>query len=443
LHHEFTANEDAGDEDRAHVVGKRRKPVVERPPVARSRGVKLNLNFKTHHYNEYLAYLLRFDGQTLGCFNTVNYFRNSFILVFMWLIRRWLLGSYLFLKLQSAQSQDPSFSQIENSRLYTHSSDLVYRCGLQAEAIYRNQWSNIPGGFTTVFAGAVYQSEKMKSGFGFKYLSDTEGSIGFRTTDFKGIYRYSIIQPQNTLYESLVASLEFGRIIKNIDWSQLVFSNQLDPVFGVVAGGPNLGIDTKPVSFWDFATSVTYRSKLKLFEINRPYTLSLSWRHMGVGQLSNKEESLTRTGEKLPGIITLTASMSFTPVQFYRMPLFKPIIRYEHQRNLKRIILGSMMGVTYEDVTSKESSTWYLGAYYSSQYNPLNIFNTNGLIFQIGVEKGAQSKFSIAYSYDLNSGGLGNASSGGTHEVTFNYFLSKCSSKDFRGPSSVFESCPN
>lgn len=333
-----------------------------------------------------------------------------------------------------AHAQDPSFSQIENTRLYTHSSDMVVYCGIEFEAAHRSQWSAIPGGFTTSFVSCFYQSGIMRSGIGIKYLQDSEGSGSFKTEDIKLVYRYNVFRHSYYNPRRLCLALESGLVRKSIDWSRLVFSDQLDPVFGIYKNTSLLVYNQDPVSFFDVTLSGTYKDKIKIHGINRPYTASASWRHMAF----DRDESLLRLGKRLPGVLTITLASSFTPIQYYKLPLFKPTLRFEIQNNIKRLVYGSLVGIASDE----KKQTLYTGLFYSSQYNPISEFNSNGLIFLMGVEKLIRhTRCSFAYSYDMTTSGLGNATTTGAHEFTLNIYLDRCTS-EFDQPSNIFNTCP-
>lgn len=332
------------------------------------------------------------------------------------------------------QAQDPSFSQIESTRLYTHSSDMSVECGIEFEAAHRSEWSAIPGGFTTSFMSCFYQSGIMRSGVGIKYLQDTEGSGRFKTEDIKLVYRYNVFRHSYYRPRKLCLAIEGGVVRKSIDWSNLIFSDQLDPVFGIYRNTSLLVYNQDPVSFFDVTMSGTYKDKVKIHGINRPYTASISLRHMAF----DREESLLRLGQRLPGVLTATISSSFAPIQYYKLPLFKPTLRIEIQNNIKRIVYGSLIGIASDE----KKQTLYTGLFYSAQYNPISEFNSNGLIFMMGAEKLIRhTRYMFTYSYDLITGGLGNATTAGTHEITLNIYLDRCTS-EFDQPSNIFNTCP-
>lgn len=340
-----------------------------------------------------------------------------------------------------AYSQDPSFSQIENSHYYSHPSDLLLRQGYELELVHRSQWNNISEAYTTNFLSFFYQDEKMKSGYGIKLLQDIEGVGKLKTEDVKFVYRYSLIPYSYYKPRSLFIALEGGFIRKSIDWTQLTFSDQIDPVFGIYTSTGFHFPDYNSISFFDAGFSVTYRDKLKMSSFRLPYSASLSLRHLHRAfnfWFYKPDESLLRMETMIPTALTITVSTTIHSIDFYGLPLLKPILRYESQGNLKKITYGSLIGKANE----LKQSTIYTGLFISNQYNPFSPFNTNSFILLVGFEKIYNKHLlSFAYSYDINTTGLGNGTTAGTHEITLNISFSTIEN-GFNQPSNTFQKCP-
>jgi hypothetical protein len=60
----------------------------------------------------------------------------------------------------------------------------------------------------------------------------------------------------------------------------------------------------------------------------------------------------------------------------------------------------------------------------------------------VGFEKlFRKTRYSFAYSYDLIGTGLGNATTTGSHEITLNIYIDRCTN-EFDQPSHIFNPCP-
>ncbi len=331
--------------------------------------------------------------------------------------------------------QDPAFSQIENTRNYSHASETTLRKGFELQMAHRSQWNNIRGAYNTSFISFFYQHEKMKSGYGIKILQDVEGVGKLKTEDIKFVYRYSLFPYSYYKQRALYIAVEGGVISKSIDWTQLVFSDQIDPVFGIYTSSEFQFPPYNSVSFFDAGLSATFRNKIKINNFKFPFSSSVSMRHL----YGDRMESLNGIGTKIPLLFTLTTSATINAIDYYGLPLLKPTIRYERQANLKKITYGSLIGLASE----QKQNTIYTGLFFSNQYNPFSPFNTNSFILLVGYEKLINKNLlSFAYSYDINATGLGNISTAGTHEITFNISFST-SAKGFSQPSNIFLKCPD
>ena len=339
----------------------------------------------------------------------------------------------LFFCYRSGIAQDPSFSQIENTRTYSHPSSFTFNQGIEMQMAHRIQWSNLFGDFRTTFISAYLQNGRTKSGFGISALQDVEGDGGLKTQTFNFNYRFSIIGGYN-IPHSFVVALYGGITTRRIDWSKLYFSDQLDPVFGIYKGteqsAPLSQNNTSP----NMGIGFTYKRNINIGEKKIPFSFSFDTRHNNL--FVRSDESILGLHYLQSSVQTLTITSTIQPIDYYGLPLFQPLLRYEHQKYLERIQLGSLIGM------AKDNQTIYTGLYYSQQYSPVNYSNTNSIILLIGFEKQIQSNlYSFGYSYDLNVSGLSNQSSGGTHELTLNIVFST-SNRPFSQPSNIFKKCP-
>ncbi len=331
--------------------------------------------------------------------------------------------------------QDPAFSQIENTRTYSHPSDILLKKGFELQMAHRSQWNNIRGAYNTTFFSFFSQHEKMKSGYGVKILQDIEGVGNLKTEDIKFVYRYNLLPFSYYRQRAISIAIEGGVIRKSIDWSKLVFSDQIDPVFGIYQKTEFQFPTFNSVSFFDFGAGFTYRDKFKIGDLKFPFSSSVSFRHV----YGDRMESLNGIGTKISCLFTVTTSATINAIEYYGLPLLKPIIRYERQAQLKKITYGSLIGFANE----LKQNTIYSGLFFANQYNPFSPFNTNSFILLVGFEKLFDKHLlSIAYSYDINATGLGNISTAGTHEITLNMTFST-SPKGFSQPSNIFLKCPD
>lgn len=336
----------------------------------------------------------------------------------------------LFLNFQ-IKAQDPSFSQIENTNFYTHPSMVSINKGVEIQMAHRRQWEGISGGFTTSFIGVNYQGAK-KIGYGICFLNDEEGIGALKTQQTDLVFKYKLYGNYYNL-DALIFAISVGYTQKSINWDKLVFSDQIDPVFGIYRNSDQLEPKNDMAIFFDAGFSLTYKRNFRLGNLKLPSRLSLSIHHLG-----NPDESIQQINEKLPYKTDITYSTTIQRNTLYGIPLLNPVIRFEKQGEIKKISLGSLIGFLHE----KSQSTIYTGIFYSSQYSPFNTHNTNAFILTIGYEKIiSRTIYTFGYSYDIITSGLRHQSTGGVHEITLAISLNM-ESRGFKQPSNLFQKCP-
>lgn len=134
----------------------------------------------------------------------------------------------------SGFAQDHMYSQFFNSPVYLNPAlNGQFEGDLRMNMIYRNQWTSIPGnGFKYLTASIDYNIPKFGGGIGLLFNRSTEGSAYLTTNNIAGIYSYSVGS------ESYILSfgLQAGISNRTIDWSKLVFNDQIDPTLGYIGG---------------------------------------------------------------------------------------------------------------------------------------------------------------------------------------------------------------
>jgi type IX secretion system PorP/SprF family membrane protein len=147
------------------------------------------------------------------------------------------------------QAQDPTFSQFDANQLYYNPAYAGYKQEARISATYRNLWPNVPGKdfpgplSTYSVTGDAYVSiqDKFNAGIGAFVMQDMEGQ-GYLTTTSAGVM-YSQHMPhirrRGDVADRFDLYLGFKIYYSNIhiDWSRFVFSDQLNPNYGIT--GPS------------------------------------------------------------------------------------------------------------------------------------------------------------------------------------------------------------
>lgn len=263
-------------------------------------------------------------------------------------------------------------------------------------------------------------------------MQDIEGDGKLKTQSLNFHFRKAIswgYQEKN----KIIFSLSLGVTRRSIDWSKLVFSDQIDPVWGIYKESDQSVPSERSTVSPNFGVGITGKGRYSLFKRKHPFSVSIDLKHLN--QIVREDESLLGLEKIAPTLVVATISTTVQPIEFYGLPLLKPMVRIESQNRLKKIEYGSLVGLV------SESQSVYAGLFYSQQISPLNYFNTNSLILLLGCEKKYEKAlFAFGYSYDIPVSGMGIRHTYGTHEITVNIIFS--GSKKFVPPSHSFDQCP-
>ena len=127
------------------------------------------------------------------------------------------------------RAQDHQYSQFFNSPVYLNPAlNGQFEGDLRMNLIYRNQWTSLQNNPTYVTASIDYNVPRFGGGFGLMLTRGAEGAAYLTKTNVSGIYSYSVGADGFILSFGLQA----GVTNRNINWNNLVFSDQIDPRLG-------------------------------------------------------------------------------------------------------------------------------------------------------------------------------------------------------------------
>ncbi|MCB0582482.1 MAG: PorP/SprF family type IX secretion system membrane protein [Phaeodactylibacter sp.] len=346
----------------------------------------------------------------------------------------------------SGFSQDPSFSQFYANRIYLNPAFAGMEPGIGISGVARMQWARVDKGFRTYGFSADAQLPVARLGVGLHLLRDTEG-IGNLTINQAGlVLSYTIPGPKDNIHFGME-----GRLVqKSLDWSRLVFSDQLDPVYGVVsASSVTPALDR--VFHGDFDFGIVWRhegslrmggrslhnvrSHLGLSFHHLPYLISRSAR--GNDSFLNLESRLAPRTTFHGGIIIPMTVLQGTGMDIAISPNFKFDMQGYRFMSFRENMTVGTVGL-YGLV-----SNFYLGLLYQNRAYLPNALHTDAFILTIGGYTNPQGRgrqqqpsFFFGVSADINSTGLGPAA-GSVFEFTFRYRFLPAASADgrLRGPN--------
>ena len=131
----------------------------------------------------------------------------------------------------NCKAQEPVFSQYYFNPIYLNPAlagiDNNFRIFMNG----RNQWGKVPSNFNTNSVAFDTWENNTNTALSFMYSTGVEGEGFLRTNNFfaGGAYRLFDVFPSPVAWQF---GFQYQNITKQIDWSRLVFSDELDPYLG-------------------------------------------------------------------------------------------------------------------------------------------------------------------------------------------------------------------
>ena len=309
-------------------------------------------------------------------------------------------------------AQDAHFSQFINNPLYYNPAYAGLENGLNINLSYRRLWPKVPGRLENYFV-SLNKSLWIMPGFGGLGLiasSDVEGEGNLRTTSVS-IPISSKIQLSESWIIQVAIMASYTNI--NIDWSQFVFGDQLNPIQGAIYSTSFIPPDINSKNIFDLGTGgfVKYESNpgQGTLKFNRIARIGFSAFHVNHPNLS-----FTGQDAFLPVKYVIFGDFTFPLTQdFYRRRItqISPGVLFEYQKPM----YSYMAGINFIR-PAYEIGLWYRNKDYKIKHFDSLIL---GVAYLIELNELENSILKISYSYDLTLSDLSDAS-GGAHEIMLN-----------------------
>ena len=321
-------------------------------------------------------------------------------------------------------AQDPSFSQFYANRIYLNPAFTGLENGVSVSGVSRLQWLSADRGFRTYGASAEIRMPHMDSGFGLSLFQD-EAGIGQLTTSSIGIsYAYTIPMDEQELH----IGLQGIWVQKGVDWSKLIFSDQLDPIHGNTNQTSALpGQDRVRYTDFDMGAVWRFNSNFNLGtkQIRGMKTsVGVSLHHLvSLFNENGGGESLQNLPTSVPPRITMHAG-SVIPVMYYggkrKKIAISPNIKWDIQGESLFKFKENFQVMTYGAYVLFDGV--YFGAMYQNKHALSFVKNTNAFIFAAGahIKYSKENIYFIGFSYDANTSGVG-PQAGGVYEIAFRW----------------------
>lgn len=306
---------------------------------------------------------------------------------------------FLFCLLES-MAQDPNFSQFFHNPVYYNPANTGLDQGLRARTNFRNQWGPVPSKFNTV-SFSIDAEAVSKTGLGLVAVANNEGEGKLRTMQAGLMYSYRPVETRNF---RLQAGFGASFVQKRIDWSQFVFSDQLDEVFGNVNGTAFIAPQNDKVVYPDFNAGISARfNSGRAEEKGGKLTTTIGF---SVHHLTEPRDAFISDGGRMPMKMVVHAHsniLSFNGV------IYSPGAIFEKQLNLTTFQVGMNL---YKNPV-------YAGFWFRNRSYNMNLRSYDSFIFNLGLNTFMHKtrRLKLCYSYDFTVSRL-KTSSMGTHEFS-------------------------
>ena len=160
---------------------------------------------------------------------------------------------FLFIT-NSANAQDPAFSQFYANPLYLSPAFAGTNECPRANLNYRDQWPGIGRTYVTTSASWDQHIQSIGGGLGVIVSQDRSGSGNLNTSHASLLYSYRL-KVNNTF--AMKAGFEASYRMIQLDWTELTFGDMIDPQYGFIYP-TNEDIANNPTSrnFPDFSAGL-------------------------------------------------------------------------------------------------------------------------------------------------------------------------------------------
>jgi type IX secretion system PorP/SprF family membrane protein len=326
-------------------------------------------------------------------------------------MKAFIITILLAIGIQFAMSQDLNFSQFYHNKTLINPAYTGLNKTFSASALHRNQWMGI--GDENLFQSTAVildygLSEKSSGkygsglGFGLLYKHSTSG-ISQYTTDALKINISSdaarIGKEKHGFMAQMPVGISIGYIKNGYNWHSLIFSDQLDPVLGVISSGSGI------------PTDLINQSESRFLEIGFGGMFGLKFHK------NQQKATYVNIGYSFDKFIPMNQNTSeayqipnkWSIHSFYHQPVQKNMISsgviYQAQGDLQNFIMGAAFVTAYD---------FSFGVWVRNQGYGFDIGNYSDLIFNLTYR---YNQFQFGYSYDMGISSLSNKNSKGTHEI--------------------------
>ena len=318
----------------------------------------------------------------------------------------------LLLIIPDAKTQDTQFSQFTTLPIYYNPAYTGLEQGMRAKFAYRRQWVKMPEDFKAMNFNMDIAARGIpgSGGLGLMFDSSNEGTGLIKRNSF-GLNLAVRIPIMEDMVSQFGISASF--VQKHIDWSRLVFSDQLDENYGNIYSSDFAPPSTNKVNYPDFGIGGVFRfARMAGKDSEVVGTFGFAAQHV-----FEPNESFINLESKLP--LKIVATVDFQVQQSEnsrgysdRGFKFNPAIIYMNQAGMDSWSVG--LNVYKQPI--------YVGVWYRN--SEFQFLDNSALVIILGlnVNFADDARMKFLYSYDAMLTDITKAT-GGSHELTLIFEL--------------------
>lgn len=302
----------------------------------------------------------------------------------------------LFISIK-VKGQDHIYSQFFNSPIYLNPAlNGQFKGDLRINFIYRNQWSSVPGVLRYTTASIDYKIPNGGGGVGLIFNRSNEGTAYLQKNNLSAVYSYTVGGEDFTASMGLQA----GVTNSSIDFSKLVFSDQIDPRTGYTETPSQASGMNNNVYYFDAGAGVNF--------VIRNAMIGASALH-----LNKPDESFTGSNVKVP--------VRFVSHISYKIPLN----RWERNDESATALIPSIVLYNQAKIRSYSAGVQFkhlglnAGLWYRKNQTSGDAFVVS-LIFDI-FNASRYNKLRLGVSHDATMSKINYSNTGGTTEVSLGF----------------------
>jgi type IX secretion system PorP/SprF family membrane protein len=303
--------------------------------------------------------------------------------------------SLLILKAFELQAQHYQFSQFYAAPTYISPAFTGANACARLTMNYREQWSGIPGAFSSYQASFDHYFQKIKSGVGIQFFKDKAGLANLQSTQVNMLYAYEV-----KLSKLFVGrgGINFGMVQRSINSSAFVFGDQ------IARGGSGSSVENLAqgtVNYFDMGFGFLGYSKD-------------AWFGFSANHINQPNQSLLGETSKLPAELKMHGGYRFVldnkggDKTIATSNFITAAINYKRQANFNQLDLG-----LYYSKSMIVMGLWYRGIPFFKVDRKYT--TTDAMVYLIGI---SFDKYKFGYSYDMTISKLSNFYSKGAHEIS-------------------------